>query len=82
MKSAPLFQANGDRFDFILALLRASGHENAGWDTLSESFKVLDDLNHLASAELPPDYFKEPDITRLRLQLLQYCHLVEMSASL
>jgi hypothetical protein len=77
---APIFQPTGDRFDYLLALLRASGHENAGWDTLSESFKVLDDLNNLASAELPADYFKEPQVTQLRLRLFEYSHLVEMSA--
>ncbi len=77
---APIFQPTADRFDYVLALLRASGHENAGWDTLSESFKVLDDLNNLASADLPTDYFREPEITRLRLRLFEYSHLVEMSA--
>ena len=77
---APLFQCSGDRFDFVLALLRATGHEKAGWDTLTESWRVLDDLHHLASAELPSEYFGQPDLTRLRLRLLEYCHLVEMDA--
>jgi hypothetical protein len=79
-KLAPLFQCTGDRFDFVLALLRATGHEKAGWDTLPESWKVLDDLHFLASAELPSEYFGQPELTRLRLRLLEYCHLVEMDA--
>jgi hypothetical protein len=79
-KLAPLFQCSGDRFDFILAILRATGHENAGWDTLPESLQVLDDLLDLASAELPSEYFNQPDLTRLRLRMFEYCHLVEMDA--
>lgn len=77
---APLFQCEGDRFDFILALLRAAAHEGAGWDTLKESFQMLDDLQVLALAELPHEHFAQPEFTRLRLSLLEYCHLVEMDA--
>ena len=77
---APLFECQGDRFDFILALLRAAAHEGAGWDTLTESFQVLDDLQILGVAELPHEHFAQPEVTRLRLSLLEYCHLVEMDA--
>lgn len=76
----PLFQCTGDAFDYVLALLRATGHEGAGWDTLPESLRMLDDLQSLALAELPIEYFWEPEHTRLRLSLLEYCHLVEMDA--
>ena len=77
---APLFECQGDHFDFILALLRAAAHEGAGWDTLTESFQVLDDLQVLGLAELPHEHFAQPEVTRLRLSLLEYCHLVEMDA--
>ncbi len=76
----PLFQCTGDAFDYVLALLRATGHANSGWDTLTESHRVLDDLYHLSAAELPIEYFPESENTRLRLSLLAYCHLVEMDA--
>ena len=77
---APLFYLRGDRFDHIIAILRATAYENAGWDALKESFRILDELYYLASAELDSEYFSEPDVTRLRLGLLEYCHLVEMNA--
>ncbi|MDZ4659249.1 MAG: hypothetical protein SH868_16880, partial [Bythopirellula sp.] len=77
---APLFDGHGDPFDYVLALLRAAGQENAGWDTLEESFRMLDDLHYLSTAHLPQELFPEPKTTRLRLELLQYCHLVEMAA--
>lgn len=76
----PLFDCAGDRFDFVLALLRASGLEEAGWDTLEESFQLLNDLQLLSSAELPSSHFQTPNVTKLRLRLLEYCHLVEMDA--
>jgi hypothetical protein len=76
----PLFDCTGDRFDYVLALLRASGLEDAGWDTLEESFRVLSDLQLFAVAELPGLHFENPENTRLRLKLLEYCHLVEMDA--
>lgn len=77
---APLFERSGDPFDYVLALLRATGFEGAGWDTLPESFRMLDDLQLLTMAELPTEHFREPKHTGLRLSLLEYCHLVEMDA--
>jgi hypothetical protein len=56
---APLFECRDDRFDFILALLSAAGHEGAGWDTPVESFRTLDELQLLGSAELPSEHFEE-----------------------
>lgn len=76
----PLFQWGGDAVHYVFALLRADGYEVAGWDTLLESFELLTDVTGLWAGTLPEDTFPTPTLTRLRLQLLEYVHLVEMNA--
>ncbi len=66
-------------FEFVCVLVRASGMEDAGWDSWYESQAILNDLQGLAKLDLPPDKFPEANRTRLRLVLLSYCHVTEMN---
>jgi hypothetical protein len=66
-------------FEFVCVLVRASGMEDAGWDSWYESQAILNDLLALAGLDLPIDKFPEVNRTRLRLALLSYCHVTEMN---
>jgi hypothetical protein len=66
-------------FEFVCVLVRASGMQDAGWDSWYESQAILNDLQGLSKLDLPPDKFPESNRTRLRLGLLSYCHVTEMN---
>lgn len=59
-----------DEFEYVCALLRIRGLEDAGWDRLEETAALVSDMVGLARGPLPPH-------TRVRLGLLTYCHVVE-----
>ncbi len=65
-------------FEFVCALVRASGIQDSDWDPWYESQDTLEDLGNLSTMELPTTLFPNPDRTRVRLSLLSYCHLTEM----
>jgi hypothetical protein len=62
-----------DEFEYICALLRIRGLEDAGWDPLEESQRAVNDYLALIEAPLRED-------TRLRLALLVYSHILETDA--
>jgi len=62
-----------DEFEYVCALLRIRGLEDAGWDPLEETQSLYRDLVGLMDGPLRDD-------TRLRLGLLLYCHLIEVDA--
>lgn len=62
-----------DEFEYVCALLRISGAQDAGWDPLEESQRAIRDYIALIEAPLRSD-------TRLRLALLVYSHIVEVDA--
>jgi hypothetical protein len=79
----PLFDATEDMrvdrlFEFVCVLVRAAGIQDAEWDPWHESQAMLRDLGNLAKIQLPSDVFPQPDRTRMRLFLIQYCHITEM----
>lgn len=59
-----------DEFEYVCALLRIRGMEDAGWDRLEETSTLVREMLSLADAPLLPH-------TRARLGLLTYCHVVE-----
>jgi len=67
------FQHSG--FDALCTLLRVGGMSDAGWDPLAEARRAFDDFNAL----LPHAQARGPDAVR-RVQLLIYCHAIEMTA--
>ncbi len=62
-----------DEFEYVCALLRIRGSEDAGWDPLGESQRAINDYIALIEAPLRGD-------TRLRLALLVYSHVLETDA--
>lgn len=77
----PLFGAvEVDPLEYSCALLRVEGAEEDGWDTLTESLQMLDEINCIAGSDISSEVFKEPEKTRIRLHLLAYSHLIEMDA--
>lgn len=81
---APLFLSidpqEQDIIPYFASLLRIVGMEDKGWDPYVESRAVLEDLNHLIQIELPEDRFPDTSLTRWRLGLLFYTHVIEMDA--
>ena len=69
-----------DVIQLFASLLRIVGMEDRGWDPYSESLNVLQDLYSLMQLELPQDNFTNIELTKWRLGLLAYNHIVEMSA--
>ncbi len=64
--------------EVLYAVVRVSGMSGPGWDPFDESLRAFSDYNVLLKAAE-----KEGDKTRhMRLKLLYYCHLVEVSAPL
>jgi len=61
-----------DEFEFCCTLLRIRGMESAGWDSLNESYQLITETLSLISAPIE-------DLFRVRLLLLLYCHITEMS---
>ncbi len=77
----PLFQLKGvNLFDQACSLLRVRGTENEGWDTLTESRNMLEDLVRLNQLPIDDALFENSEKTHWRLHLLSYVHLTEMSA--
>ena len=70
-----------DVIQLFASLLRVVGMEDRGWDPYAESLSILDDFFALMQSELPEDKFVDGELTKWRLGLLLYNHIVEMSAS-
>lgn len=62
-----------DEFEYVCALLRIRGVEDAGWDPLEETHRLYNDIGSLMEAPLN-------DYARIRLGLLLYSHLTEVDA--
>jgi hypothetical protein len=62
-----------DEFEYVCALLRIRGIEDAGWDPLTETDRLVRDMLGLIHAPLEQH-------TRIRLALLTYSHLTEVDA--
>ena len=61
-----------DEFEFCCTLLRVRGLESPGWDPLSESSQLAQQILSLIQAPVESSL-------RLRLTLFLYCHLTEMN---
>jgi hypothetical protein len=62
-----------DEFEFCRALLRFKSKDSDDWDALGESSKMIKDMLMLFSAPID-------DLFRIRLLLLLYCNITQMSA--
>ena len=80
----PLFlpedPVSNDIVNYFASLLRIVGMEDRGWDPYSESRAILEDLNTMLQMELPEESFPDPGLTKWRMGLLFYSHIVEMDA--
>lgn len=63
-------------FEFLCTMLRVSGCEDGGWDTLSSAKETLKDFNTC----LQQSYKQENYKSARRIGLVMYCHLIEMTA--
>ena len=81
---APLFfpedPAGPDIVRYFASLLRIVGMEDKGWDPYEESRAMLDDINALMQTDLNEEEFDDKNLTRWRLGLIFYNHIVEMDA--
>lgn len=62
-----------DEFEYACTLLRPRGAQTAGWEPLAESEQLLADLFAIFNGPLRSH-------SKVRLALVMYCHIVEMSA--
>ena len=69
-----------DIVQYVCALLRAGGMEDADWDPFIESKGVIFDLFRLMKINFTEEHFEKPDLTTWRLGLLFYSQIVEASA--
>jgi hypothetical protein len=69
-----------DIINFFASLLRVVGMEDRGWDPLLESRATLEDLNSIMQMKLSTKKFSNPEMTKWRLGLQMYSHMVEMDA--
>jgi hypothetical protein len=76
----PELPAKHDIVNFFASLLRVVGMEDRGWDPLLESRATLEDLNTIMQMELPEEGFPSAEMTRWRMGLVMYSHMVEMDA--
>jgi hypothetical protein len=76
----PEFPTKHDIINFFASLLRVVGMEDRGWDPLLESRAVLEDLNGIMQMELANERFPDAEMTKWRVGLLMYSHMVEMDA--
>jgi hypothetical protein len=76
----PELSSKHDIIDFFASLLRVVGMEDRGWDPLLESRATLEDLNAIMQMELPEDRFPSAEMTKWRMGLVMYSHMVEMDA--
>ena len=60
-----------DEFEFICTLLRVRGMQSEGWDSLGESWDLINQL--LAQIQAPIE-----QVFKIRLILFLYCHATEM----
>jgi hypothetical protein len=81
---APLFfpddPVGPDIVRYFASLLRIVGMEDKGWDPYEESRAMLDDINALMQSNMDENKFRDKDLTKWRLGLLFYSHIVEMDA--
>lgn len=76
----PELPTKHDIINFFASLLRVVGMEDRGWDPLLESRATLEDLNGIMQMELTNDRFPDAEMTKWRMGLLMYSHMVEMDA--
>lgn len=76
----PELPTKHDIINFFASLLRVVGMEDRGWDPLLESRAILEDLNSIMQMELPADGFPKANMTKWRMGLVMYSHMVEMDA--
>jgi hypothetical protein len=79
----PIFVSEGktDWFELAFAILRISGMSLGHWDATVESRELLADLDVLLlKMELLSPPLADRELTRWRLGLLAYLHVIEMSA--
>jgi hypothetical protein len=76
----PALPAKYDIIDFFASLLRIVGMEDRGWDPLQESRATLEDLNSIMQMKLSSKQFPSTEMTKWRLGLIMYSHMVEMDA--
>jgi hypothetical protein len=69
-----------DIVNYFAALLRIFGMEDYGWDPYLESKSILEDLNRFLQMDLPTEAFPNRNLTKWRVGLLLYSHIVEMDA--
>lgn len=62
-------------FDTLCSLLRAGGMSDANWDPFEESRKALEDYNWI----LEKTRTERSEISQIRIALLMYCQLIEMT---
>ncbi len=67
---------NVNPFDTLCSLLRAGGMSDANWDPFEESRKALEDYNWI----LEKTRTERSAISQIRIALLMYCQLIEMTA--
>jgi hypothetical protein len=80
----PLFfpddPVSNDIVNYFSSLLRICGMEDKGWDPYLESRNMLNDLNGILQTDLPEDKFPDAGLTKWRIALIFYSHIVEMDA--
>lgn len=79
----PIFVSQGktDWFELAFAILRISGMSLGHWDATVESRELLADFDKLLlQVELPSPPLEDRELTRWRLGLLAYVHVIEMNA--
>ena len=69
-----------DIMQYVCALLRAGGMEDADWDPFIESKGVIFDLFRLTKINFTEEHFENPDLTTWRIGLLFYSQIIEASA--
>lgn len=69
-----------DIINYFATLLRIVGMEDKGWDPHMESRVVLEDMNSIMQMDLPAENFTDQNLTKWRISLLMYSHMVEMDA--
>lgn len=66
-------------FEWACTMVRVTGMRDTGWDSYTESIALLEDFTQLMNLELPGDRFPHPRNTQVRLALIAYSHMIEMS---
>jgi hypothetical protein len=66
-------------FEWACTMVRVTGMKDTGWDSYTESIALLEDFTQLMNLDLPGDRFPHPRNTQVRLALIAYSHMIEMS---